>query len=89
MNSTKEAFTKEIAQVIMDAVNINHIDISDVSAETSLMGGGLDLDSVDLLEAIVAIEHHYNIKISNADEGKEYFQSIGKIAEFVQLKCRA
>lgn len=73
----------EIVDVIVDAVNLHHIDKGTVSKETPLTGEGLGLDSVDILEVVVAIEQHYGIKVPSAEEGKKHFQTIGSIAEFV------
>ena len=86
MDSTKESFISEIAQVILESVNITYVETSEITAETPLMGGILELDSVDLLEAVIAIEDHYDIKIANAEEGKESFRTFGTIANFIQSK---
>jgi len=77
---------KEIGKVILDAVNLTDIDPESLTPETTLMDGGLELDSVDLLEAVVAIESFYNVKISDAEEGREYFLSLGKIKELIEKK---
>ena len=73
----------EIASVILKAVNLHHIPLSSITPETSLREQGLQLDSVDLLEAIVAIEHHFGFKVGSAEVGRKYFRTIGTIAEFI------
>ena len=82
--SENEAFIQEIGKTILDAVNIHHIEISTLTADTPLMGTGLGLDSVDLLESVLAIETKYKVKIKSAEEGKKYFQTLGTIATFIQ-----
>jgi acyl carrier protein len=73
----------EVITVIRDSVNLHHLDPSRFTAETSLREGGLELDSVDLLEVIVAVEHKFGVKVEDAETGKKYFRTIGGIAELV------
>jgi len=81
----KEALIKEISSLIVTSVNLHHIDASTLTAETPLTQGGLGLDSVDILEVVVAIEQHFHVRIKNAEMGRKYFSSIGSIAEFVTI----
>ena len=76
----------EVVQVIRNSVNLHHLEESRFSAETSLREGGLELDSVDILEVIVAIEHKFGVKVEDATMGKKYFRTIGSIADLVQTK---
>ena len=84
--STNQAALNEVITVIRNSVNLHHLEPSRFTAETSLRDGGLDLDSVDILEIIVAIEHHFGVKIDDAETGKKYFRTIGTIAELVANK---
>ncbi len=82
----EQQMVKEIAEVICQAVNLGHLNTSEMVSDTALMDGGMGLDSVDVLEAVLAIEHHFDIKIENAEEGKKHFHTLGTIADFVQSK---
>ncbi|NJL25767.1 MAG: hypothetical protein HC902_11720 [Calothrix sp. SM1_5_4] len=72
--------------MIRNSVNLHHLDESRFTPATSLREGGLELDSVDILEVIVAIEHHFNVKVDDAEMGKKHFRTLGSIAEFVQVQ---
>lgn len=74
----------EVKSIIVNAVNLHHLDANVISDATSLREGGLELDSVDMLEVVVAIEHHFGVKVENAEAGKKYFRTIGGIAEFIE-----
>ena len=87
--SQNHEIVNEIIPLIVQSVNLHHLDSSQLNAETSLREGGLELDSVDILEIIVAIEHKYGVKIENADMGKKYFRTIGSVAELVALQKTA
>jgi acyl carrier protein len=74
----------QVIDVIVDAVNLHHVDRKTITAETPLSQGGLGLDSVDILEIVVSIEHKFGVKVTDAESGKVHFQTIGTIAKFVQ-----
>lgn len=76
----------EVVEVIRNSVNLHHLEPSRFTPETSLREGGLELDSVDMLEVIVAIEHKFGVKVEDAEMGKKYFRTIGTVADLVQAK---
>jgi len=78
----------DVVEVIRNSVNLHHIDPTRFHADMSLREGGLELDSVDILEVIVAIEHKFGVKIDDAEMGKKYFRTIGTITELVQNGAR-
>lgn len=80
----KNGLVNEVVDVIVNAVNLHHLQPESVTAETSLRDGGLELDSIDILEVVVAIEHHFGVKVGDAEVAREHFRTIGKIAEYVQ-----
>lgn len=83
MSTQAAPVLNEVITVIRDSVNLHHMESSRFTPETSLREGGLELDSVDILEVIVAVEHHFGVKVEDADTGKKYFRTIGTIAELV------
>lgn len=82
--STPNALLRDIAILVVGAVNLHHIDPNTLVAETSLRESGLELDSVDMLEVIVAVEQKFGVKVADAETGKKYFRTLGGIAEFVK-----
>jgi len=79
----KEKLSLEVKNLIIDAVNLQHLTPESIEDQASLYQDGLGLDSVDILEIIVAIENQYGIKVPNAESGKKAFQSISTIVEFI------
>ena len=65
------------------SVNIQHISPATLSAETTLRDGGMELDSIDILEIVVAVESNFKVKVPDATVGRQAFQSLGSIADFV------
>ncbi len=74
----------DVKSLIITSVNLHHMDPATIDDETSLREGGLELDSVDILEVVVAIEQQYGVKINDADVGKKYFRTIGTIADYLE-----
>jgi acyl carrier protein len=72
-----------VIDTVFDAVNIRAVSRGSVDAAVVLGRNGLGLDSVDILEVVVAIEHEFKVKVANKEVGQAVFQSIGTIAQFV------
>lgn len=68
---------------IIEVLNLEDLTAADIDAEAPLFGEGLGLDSIDALELIVLLEREYGIKLANPAEGKQIFQSIASIANYV------
>ncbi len=79
----KVQLSLEVKKLINDAVNLQHLSPESIENSASLYQDGLGLDSVDVLEIIVAIENQYGIKVPNAESGKKAFQTVDTIVEFI------
>lgn len=78
-----------VIETIFDSVNLRFVDKTTVNETTVLGQGGLGLDSVDILEVVVAIEHRFGVKLQDKKSGVEAFQSVGTIAKFVESNTGA
>lgn len=72
-----------VIDTVFSAVKIRAVSRETVNESVTLGNGGLGLDSVDILEIVVAVEHEYGVKIKDRHEGMEVFKSLGSIADFV------
>lgn len=88
MNPSSERIA-EVVSLIIESLNLKHLNSGEMNADTSLYDGGLELDSIDVLELVVALEQKYRVKIENAEQGKEIFQTIGSIAQFVDQSAKS
>lgn len=87
--TTNAQILDEVKDVVIDTVNLTHIDKNELDHSTPLMNGPLELDSVDILELVVAIEHHFKVKVASSEEGKEAFQTLGSISDFIEKRKQA
>ena len=78
-----EELILELKKQIKEVLNLVDVEIEDMDENAPLFGEGLGLDSIDALELIVLLERNYGIKLTNPAQGKEIFQSIASIADYV------
>ncbi len=52
--------------------------------EMPFFGGEIDIDSLDILLLITSIERQFGVSISDANKGKEAFQSMRTLVDYVQ-----
>lgn len=79
-----EELVLQLKQQIIKTLNLEEITPDDIDSAAPLFGEGLGLDSIDALELIVMLEKYYGIRLSSPAQGKEIFQSIDTIAQYVQ-----
>lgn len=76
---------KELAQLIVDALNLEDIKAEDIDPEDALFGEGLGLDSIDALELAMAISKKYGVKLRSDDkDNTEIFKSLRSLSQYVQ-----
>lgn len=79
-----EALIQELKEKIVDQLSLDDVSPDEIEADAPLFGEGLGLDSIDSLELIVLMNKEYGVKIENPEQGKEIFNSIKTMAEFIQ-----
>lgn len=78
-----EDLTLKLKEQIIEQLNLEDMEPSDIENDAPLFGDGLGLDSIDALELIVLLEREYNIKVNDPAKGKEIFQSIDTMTKFI------
>lgn len=61
-------------------------DATRIDAATRLVGGGLGLDSVVLLEVSLALEAEFGCRIDEADLRMPHIETVGALAALIQSK---
>jgi acyl carrier protein len=83
--SAQAALEQEIAQLIIDTLNLEHLTAAGIAVDQPLFGDGLGLDSVDALELALALQKHYAIRIdADVKESRRHFATVASLAAFVQ-----
>ncbi len=75
----------ELARLIVEAVNLDDVDIGDLQPDTPLFKEGLGLDSIDALEIALAISTTYGFEIRSDDEDNHrIFASLRSLSAHVE-----
>lgn len=74
----------ELKKSIIEQLNLEDMEVSEIKNDEHLFGDGLGLDSIDALELIVLMEKDYGIKLNDPNQGKEIFNSINSMAEYIE-----
>lgn len=81
------ALQEDIAQLIIDTLNLEDVTIADIPPDLPLFGEGLGLDSVDALELALALQKRYDIRIaSDSRDARQHFTTVATLAAFVQAQ---
>lgn len=77
-------FEQEVAQLIVDALNLEDIGATDIDPDDALFGEGLGLDSIDALELALAISQKYSVQLKADDANvQEVFGSLGSLSAYI------
>lgn len=85
---SRNTLTDKVIDIIFSALNLRHIDRKTVNEGTPLTQGGLNLDSVDILELIVNFETSFGIKLNESENYAQHFRNIGGIVDFIESKIK-
>ena len=76
---------QELAQLIVDSLNLDGVSHGDIDPEARLFGEGLGLDSLDMLELSMAVEQRYGVKLRSDDpENAKIFASLRSLSQHIQ-----
>jgi len=82
--STHTALEQEVAQLVIDTLNLEDLQATDIPPQQPLFGDGLGLDSVDALELALALQKRYDIRIASDDkDARRHFATVASLAAFV------
>ena len=75
----------QMAELLVEALNLEDVAPSDIDPLESLFGDGLGLDSIDALEIAVAIAEKYDVRLKADDKStREAFATLRSLTAFVE-----
>lgn len=77
-------FEAEFFEKLRRHLNLTHVEASSVTGATPLFDGGLELDSIDVLEISTLLQKEYGVLVSVAERSREIFGTVGSLAAFVE-----
>lgn len=84
-----DALQLRLKQLIVTTLKLDDLKPEDLPDDEHLIGAGLNLDSIDALELVVAIEKEFGLKITSSEESRVALASVAKLAEFIRARVPA
>jgi len=78
-----EKLLNELKVKIIEVLNLIDVGPDDIKADDQLVGGSLDIDSIDVLELVIMIEKDYGVKIESRELGAKVFSSLRTLAGYI------
>ena len=76
---------QEVAELIIDALNLEDISPADIDPEAALFRDGLGLDSIDALELALAVSRKYGFQLRSDDESNvRIFASLRALSAHIE-----
>jgi len=85
MDGVKE----QLKPIILSSLRISDLTPDDLRDDQPLLGGDLEIDSIDILQLILEIERHFGIKLVDGNFDKEVWGSINSLAATIESKMTA
>jgi acyl carrier protein len=83
--SSQTAAEHELAQLMVESLNLEDVDAGAIDPEAPLFNTGLGLDSIDALELALAISKRYGFQLrSDNDDNRRIFASLRALSEHVE-----
>lgn len=85
MSATQTAGERELAELIVTALNLEDVEAADIEPEAPLFKAGLGLDSIDALELALEISKRYGFQLRSDDENNvRIFSSLRALAAHIE-----
>lgn len=82
--SEQTAAQAQMAELLVDALNLEDIGADEIDPNEPLFGDGLGLDSIDALEIALAISQRYGVQMQAEDESvRSAFSTLAALTDFV------
>lgn len=75
--------TEKLKEIIVERLKLT-IDVSQINDDTFLFGpDGLNLDSIDILELIIAIKKEFGVEIMDKEIAQKVFTTVDAVAKYI------
>lgn len=82
--SEQSAAEHELAQLLVESLNLEEVDAAAIDPDDALFGEGLGLDSIDALELALAVSKKYGFQLrSDSDENRRIFASLRSLSAHI------
>ncbi len=84
MKKNLEEIKKELKDLLVESLSLEDIEPQEIGDDEPLFEeDGVGLDSLDGVEVVVMLQRNYGLDVKDMQKGKEIFQSINTLADYV------
>ena len=84
MSALQSAGERELAELIVTALNLEGVAPADIDPEAALFKTGLGLDSIDALEIVLELQRSFGVVVSDEQMGQRVLRSVRTIVDFIE-----
>ena len=84
-----ESTIKQIKQIVVEGLRITDHTPTELADDQSLLGGDIEIDSIDVLQLILEIERRFGIKLVEGEFDRDSWSTIATLAAAVDQKVAA
>ena len=74
---------EKIKKIIISELNLLDIDPMDIGDDDPLFGEKFGLDSIDAVELVFQVKHHFGVEIKDMNEGRPALQSVNTLTAYI------
>ncbi len=84
LDKNLEDIKKELKELLVENLSLEEIEPDEIGDDDPLFDDeGVGLDSLDGVEVVVMLQRHYGLDVKDMQKGREIFQSINTLADYV------
>jgi acyl carrier protein len=76
----------QLKSLIVNSLRMEDLTPADLPDDQPLLGGDLEIDSVDILQLVLDIERHFGIKLVTAEFQREAWKTVDSLAATIEKK---
>jgi acyl carrier protein len=77
---------EQLKAIILKSLRITDMTPADLRDDQPLLGGDLEIDSIDVLQMILEIERHFGIKLVQGSFNQKSLESVNALAAVIESK---
>ena len=77
---------EQLKPIILSSLRITDLTPEDLRDDQPLIGGELEIDSIDILQLVLEIERHFGIKLVQANFDQKSLENINALAAVIESK---
>ena len=77
---------EQLKPIILSSLRITDMTPQDLRDDQPLIGGELEIDSIDILQLVLEIERHFGIKLVQGNFNQKSLESINSLAAVIESK---